>query len=126
MPTIKHNYTSILNITCKISSLSRDQVGFSHNHTVVWLYEPSIVCVEVVVVIFSQSWDHPEFLVQTIIDFKSLANTLNPFIGTCPCVATGVKNCMKHRNGTTNIAIIRKIRVVNIISIAQIISKESI
>jgi hypothetical protein len=36
------------------------------------------------------------------------------------------KICMKHRNGTTNITMICKIRMVNIINITQIISKESI
>jgi hypothetical protein len=44
----------------------------------------------------------------------------------CPCVATEVKNYMKHRYETTNIAMICKISVVNIINIAQIIYKESI
>lgn len=80
---------SIVSVTSNISSLSRDQVRFD---TAIEWYEPSIVCAEVAVAIFSQPWDHPEFLVQTIIDFrrynlqqrKSLANTLNPFRSLLP------------------------------------------
>jgi hypothetical protein len=57
----------------------------------------------------------------------SLTNPLNHFnlyydhiyaLGERPCVATEVKkNCMKYISGTTNIIMICKIRVVNIINI---------
>jgi hypothetical protein len=42
----------------------------------------------------------------------------NVKLGMCYCIATGVKNYIKHRYRRTNITMICKIRVANIINIA--------